>query len=93
MFRRIATTLTLVVMGLLTVPALASAGTPPYQAPPVEPTSTVWAPVSDTTASTTSLASTGAGFSVGTAVAIGVAVLLVGLVLAFAGNRVRKSNV
>lgn len=92
MFRRIATTLTLVVMGLLTVPALASAGPPPYQAPPVETTSTL-APVANTSASTTSnLASTGAGFSVGTAVAIGIAVLLVGLVLAFAGNRVRKTN-
>ena len=92
MLRRLFTTLSLVVIGLLSVPALASASTPLYPAPPVDPAAAQYVPA-DPVSTTASLASTGAGFSVGTAVAIGVAVLLVGLVLAFAGNRIRKTTV
>lgn len=93
MLRRIVTTLTMVVVGLLAIPALAFAGNPPYPAPPVDPGASNYVPVADSASTTTSLASTGAGFSVGTAVLIGVAVLVVGLVLAFAGNRIRRSTV
>ncbi len=96
MFRRIAATLSLVVAGLLAVPVLASAATnPPYPAPPVTPGTAAWAPATDTAvayAQNTALASTGAGFSVGTAIAIGAVVLVVGLALLIAGNRMRKSG-
>ncbi len=86
--------LTMVVIGLLAVPALASAGTvPPYPAPPVDPAAAQYVSTADSTVTTASLASTGAGFSVGTAVVIGLVVVLVGLALAFAGNRVRKSTI
>ena len=96
MFRRIAATLSLVVAGLLAVPALVSAATnPPYQAPPVTPGQATLNSVADTTAAysqSTALASTGAGFSVGTALAIGAIVLVVGLALLVVGNRLRKSG-
>lgn len=96
MFRRIAATLSLVVAGLLAVPALASAATnPPYPAPPVTPGTQTWAPVTDSAVAYTqgtALASTGAGFSVGTALAIGAVVLVAGLALLIAGNRLRKSG-
>ena len=66
MFRRIAAMLTMVVIGLLAVPALASAGTvPPYAAPPVDPAAAQYVSTADSTVTTASLASTGAGFSVG----------------------------
>lgn len=95
MFRRIAATLTLVVAGLLAMPALASAATnPPYPAPPVTPGTEAWAPVTDSSVYShgSALASTGAGFSVGTAVAIGAAILIIGLALLILGNRLRKSG-
>lgn len=96
MFRRIVATLTLVVAGLLTVPALASAATnPPYPAPPVTPGTAAWTPATEPAVAysqSTALASTGAGFSVGTALAIGAIVLVVGLALLVAGNRLRKSG-
>ena len=95
MVHRIAATLTLVVAGLLAMPALASAATnPPYPAPPVTPGTETWAPVTDSVVSSqsTALASTGAGFSVGTALAIGAVVLVVGLALLVLGNRLRKSG-
>ena len=93
MLRRIVTTLTLMVVGLLAVPALAFASNPPYPAPPVDPAASQYVPAVDSASSTASLASTGAGFSVGTAVAIGLVVVVIGLILAFAGNRMRKSAV
>jgi hypothetical protein len=96
MFRRIAATLSLIVAGLLAVPALASAATnPPYPAPPVTPGTETLSSVSDPVVAysqTTALASTGAGFSVGTALVIGAIVLVVGLALLVAGNRLRKSG-
>ena len=94
MLRRIVTTVTLALLGLLAVPTLASAGNPPYQAPSVTPVPQTLAPVIDPVAYTqsTSLASTGAGFSIGLAVAIGAAVVLVGLVLMVVGNRVRRAG-
>ena len=94
MLRRIVTTMTLALLGLLAVPTLASAGNPPYQAPSVTPVPQTLAPVIDPVSYTqsTSLASTGAGFSIGLAVAIGAAVVLVGLVLMVVGNRVRRAG-
>ena len=96
MFRRIAATLTLIVAGLLAVPALASATTiPPYPAPPVTPGTSAWTSVTDPAVAysqNTALASTGAGFGIGTALAIGAVVLVVGLALLVAGNRLRKSG-
>jgi ABC-type nitrate/sulfonate/bicarbonate transport system permease component len=84
----------LAVAGVLALPGLASAT--PYAAPPVTPAPQAWAPVSDPSevaySSTTSLASTGAGFSVGTAVAIGIAVLLVGVALIMVGRFARRSQ-
>jgi len=94
MLRRIVTTMTLALLGLLAVPTPASAaGNPPYQAPSVTPVPQTLAPVIDPVAYTqsTSLASTGAGFSIGLAVAIGAAVVMVGLVLMVVGNRVRRA--
>ena len=96
MLRKIVATLALVVAGLLAVPALASAATnPPYPAPPVAPGTATWTPATDATVAysqSTALASTGAGFGVGTALAIGAVVLVVGLALLSAGNRLRKSG-
>ncbi len=96
MFRRIAATFSLVIAGLLAVPALASAATnPPYPAPPVTPGTSTWAPVTDPAVAytqSTALASTGAGFGIGTALAIGAVVLVVGLALLIVGNRLRKSG-
>ena len=96
MLRRIAATLSLVVAGLLALPAFASAATnPPYPAPPVTPGTATWTPATDSAVAysqSTTLASTGAGFSVGTALAIGAVVLVVGLALLLAGNRLRKSG-
>ena len=67
LLRRIVTTMTLALLGLLAVPTLASAGNPPYQAPSVTPVPQTLAPVIDPVSYTrsTSLASTGAGFSIG----------------------------
>lgn len=98
MIRRIIATLTLAVIALLALPALAMAAAPDYPAPSVAPesgsvldqSSGVASPLAADQSSV--LASTGAGFGVGTAVAIGVAVLLVGLVLIVVGNRVRKAS-
>ena len=96
MVRRIVATLTLVVAGLLAVPALAAAATnPPYPAPPVTPGTETWAPVTDASIAytqSTDLASTGAGFSAGTALAIGAVILVVGLALLISGNRLHKSG-
>ena len=96
MIRRLFATLTLVVVGLLAVPALAMAEAPPYQAPPVTPGTEAYTSVTDPSVaaynSVTDLASTGAGFSVGTLVAIGAVVLVAGLALVLTGNRIRKAG-
>jgi hypothetical protein len=95
MYRRIAVTLSLIIAGLLAVPVLASATTtPPYPAPPVTPGTAAWTPVVEPAVAhgpSTALASTGAGFSVTTALIIGAVVLVAGLAMLFAGNRLRKS--
>ena len=95
MVRRLYALALLALAGLLALPGLASAATP-YAAPPVTPAPQAWAPVYDASAatysSTTSLASTGAGFSVGTAVFIGIIVLLVGAALILLGKFGRKSH-
>ncbi len=102
MIRKLLATATLAVLGLLWLPAMASAAAPSYPAPPVTPESTVPAVVdavstapeisSRTTDSVASLASTGAGFNVGLTVWIAVAVLVVGVGLVLAGRRSRKSG-
>ena len=95
MVRRLYALALLALAGVLALPGLASAATP-YAAPPVTPASQAWVPASDPSAvaysSTTSLASTGAGFSVETAVLIGAVVLLVGVLLLVVGNRLRRAS-
>jgi len=94
MVRRIYALVLLAAAGLLALPGLAAAT--PYAAPPISPAAQAWTPVSDPAAvaysSTTSLASTGAGFSVGTTVAIGIAVLLVGAALILLGKFGRRAH-
>lgn len=96
MLRRILTTLTVAVFGLLAVPTLASAANPPYEAPSVTPATGTVAPIVDSGVASyttdTALASTGAGFSLTTALLIGAIVLVVGCALVIVGNRMRKST-
>jgi hypothetical protein len=95
MVRRLYALALLALAGVLALPGLASAATP-YAAPPVTPASQAWVPASDPSAvaysSTTSLASTGAGFSVGTAIFIGIVVLLIGAALILLGKFGRRSH-
>ena len=97
MVRKLLATATLALLGLLWLPAIASAGTPPYPAPPVTPETAVPAAVDVVSTapsgeSVAALATTGAGFNVGLTVLVAAAVLVVGIGLLIAGRRTRKSG-
>lgn len=98
MIRKLLATAASAVLGLLMLPAPASAAAPPYPAPPVTPESPISATVDAVSTapavandSVTSLATTGAGFNVGLTLLIAAIVLVVGVGLLLAGRRSRKS--
>ncbi len=92
MIRKMLAAATLALFGLLWLPTMASAATPPYPAPPVTPETSIpavadvvsTAPAGD---SVSSLASTGAGFNVGLTLIMAAAVLVVGAGLLLVGRR------
>ncbi len=100
MVRTLLAAVTLALLGLLWLPAVASASAPPYPAPPVTPDTVVPAAVDAGVDSApavandavTSLASTGAGFNVGMTALIAAAVLVVGIGLLIMGSRIRRSD-
>lgn len=98
MIRKLYAVVALAVMALLMAPAVASAGNPPYEAPPVTPadSASTFADIApaaqQATVPSSPLASTGAGMDIGVWLGIGAAVLVIGVALTIVGTRLVSSK-